>query len=469
MQEVENRKEIFRLRRFFLPLVVLVICLIMTFSVGYYLNENNDENLRKEFDLETQNIIHLIDERFKNYEQVLTGGTGLFYASERVDRDEWSSYVSTQNIQERFPGIQGVGYSEFVGSKENLEAHIDEVRKDYPEYEIKPAGDRAEYHAIVFLEPLDVRNQQAIGYDMYSQETRRNAMNIARESGRPALTGKVTLVQEIDEDVQAGFLLYLPLYKKEFSTETSQQRISAFKGLIYSPFRMNDFMDGLFGDGESDTIHFEIYDEEILEENKMYDHSNAGDFVDAGYEPKLEKTAEMDIFGRNWIIVFNERESFVIAKNENLFWILIITGSIISFLLSGIVYFYYNGFGIKAAKITNIVEQISKGNFDVNIDKKLLERKDELGRLANSINRVLTSMKLAVLRSGISKKDLGISEHEGKEGKGVGFARAFSKSHKENVVPLSEDKRMKIEKEKKNLKKTEIIKKKNISPIKKIK
>ena len=40
---------------------------------------------------------------------------------------------------------------------------------------------------------------------MYQESVRRAAMNKALETNAPAMSGKITLVQEIDEDVQPGF------------------------------------------------------------------------------------------------------------------------------------------------------------------------------------------------------------------------------------------------------------------------
>lgn len=49
---------------------------------------------------------------------------------------------------------------------------------------------------------------------MFSESIRRKAMIRARDTGQPALSDKVILKQETDIDVQNGFLLYIPVYKK---------------------------------------------------------------------------------------------------------------------------------------------------------------------------------------------------------------------------------------------------------------
>jgi CHASE1-domain containing sensor protein len=147
-------------------------------------------------------------------------------------------------VDERFPGIQGVGYFQRI-APDQLQAHIAQVRSDgFHDYTVRPAGDRAEYYPIVFIEPLDVRNQRAFGFDVYSEPVRRAAMEEARDTGTTSVTGKIILVQETGEDVQAGFLMMVPIYEDENPAMTVEERRAGIKGFVYSPFRMNDMMNG---------------------------------------------------------------------------------------------------------------------------------------------------------------------------------------------------------------------------------
>jgi PAS domain S-box-containing protein len=59
------------------------------------------------------------------------------------------------------------------------------------------------------------------------------------------------------------------------------------------------------------------------------------------------------------------------------------------------------------AKLSKNVNDITQGNFDVILDKSSIF---EIQDLINSLNRILASMKLAILRTGISKSELGLGE-----------------------------------------------------------
>jgi hypothetical protein len=112
-------------------------------------------------------------------------------------------------------------------------------------YHRRPApGSPDERHAIQYLEPMDARNRAALGYDMYSDPTRAPPWPGPGTPGEPALSGKVTLVQEISGDEQAGFLLYVPVYGSGPPPATVEESGAELQGFVYSPFRADDLFRG---------------------------------------------------------------------------------------------------------------------------------------------------------------------------------------------------------------------------------
>ena len=181
---------------------------------------------QSQFNGATERAADAISDRANIYINALQGGKGLFVASETVEREEWKKYVDSLDIQDNYPGIQGIGYAIFV-SPDKKDEHIAMIREEgFPDYTIRPEGVRDIYSTIIYLEPFDIRNQQAFGYDMFSNSIRRLAMEQARDSGEAWLSGRITLVQEIDnDDVQPGFLIYVPHYKNGVPHDTLSERL----------------------------------------------------------------------------------------------------------------------------------------------------------------------------------------------------------------------------------------------------
>ena len=239
---------------------VLGICLVITWSVWFISDSHVEQHVAEHFQFEVEEARQRIFKRMLDYEQVLRGGVALFDTLERTPtRQEWRRYVRTLQIQTYFPGIQGIGFSTMLAPSD-LQAHVDAVREEgFPDYRVRPEGERRLYSAIVYLEPFDWRNQRAFGYDMFSNPMRRSAMERARDTGEPSVSGRVILVQETREDVQAGFLVYLPVYRSGLPTDTMLQRRQALIGFVYAPFRVSDLMEGILG-SETPDVGFALYD-----------------------------------------------------------------------------------------------------------------------------------------------------------------------------------------------------------------
>lgn len=286
-----------------------LLALVLTITMGSLaiarFDAAHDEALHNAFAYETGEITLKIEERLKAYRQILRGSRALFTASQEVTRREWQHYVDALRLQADYPGIQGVGFAVPVPAAK-LALHEQQIRAEgFPDYQVTPAGPRAEYTAIVFLEPFDWRNQRAFGYDMYSEPVRREAMERARRLGTPALSGKVRLVQETRTDPQAGVLLYLPVFRHDTPLLTPAQRERAFLGWVYSPFRMRDLITGILGESAPGS-RLRIYD--------AHDQSPASLLFDSHPERResgaLTDRRVVELENRVWTLVFDSSPIF---------------------------------------------------------------------------------------------------------------------------------------------------------------
>ena len=235
-----------------LALCTLLVSLAITVTFWYQAQSTRQEKVRAEFDLQAKFQVNQIVRRMNTYEQVLRGVKGRLDGSLDIGYEDFRNYVESLELGENYPGIQGIGISGIVPAAQ-LDAHVARIRADgLPEYRVWPQGPRELYTSIIRIEPLNVMNQRALGFDMYSEPTRRAAMASARDSGRPALSGKVKLVQEDLTDVQAGALMYLPIYRPGMPTVTVGQRRAAILGWVYAPFRIGDLISALEVQREGD-------------------------------------------------------------------------------------------------------------------------------------------------------------------------------------------------------------------------
>lgn len=311
---------------------ILILDLIATIWIWSAVNTTIHKNAKNKFNLRVEEITNSITERLTAYDQILKGGIGLFAAAKTpVTRDMWKTYVDTLEISKKFPGIQGIGFALKI-APEDREEHIQKIRDEgFPDYNIHPEGERAEYTSIIYLEPFDARNRKAFGYDMFSQSTRRSAMEKARDTGMTSISGKVILVQEIDEDVQNGFLMYLPFYKSGLPLETLKQRQLALVGYIYSPFRINDLMLGILGHGVKD-MDLSIYDGDSVDGDSILYQSTEGSIDEAGGKGLFVKREDIELYAHSWILAFESRPEFEKLMDSATPPFILVLGSLFSLL-----------------------------------------------------------------------------------------------------------------------------------------
>ncbi|MCA1734177.1 MAG: CHASE domain-containing protein, partial [Acidobacteria bacterium] len=192
--------------------MVLLLSLVATaVAVALALRGTNLRDTAR-FENAVESSRQSVANRLEIYTNMLRAGSGLFSSDDLVTRSEFYAYVDRLDLQERYPGIQGIGFTAHV-RREDAGQLVERMRSEgFEDFRFWPDTEGPEVDAITYLEPLDARNRAAIGFNMASEPTRREAMQRARDTGIAAASGMVTLVQEIDEEKQPGFLIYVPLY-----------------------------------------------------------------------------------------------------------------------------------------------------------------------------------------------------------------------------------------------------------------
>ncbi len=324
--------------------IVLLLTLLVTLLAWKNAQEELLQAQQAQFENRAAEVINAVLKRMQSYEQVLRGGVGLFAASKSVERAAWRDYVASLRIQERYPGVQGIGFSVHIPAA-RLDAHLSTIRAEgFPDYAIRPAGVRAEYTSIIYLEPFDRRNQRAFGFDMFSEATRRAAMERARDIGSTVISSKVTLVQEDGKAVQPGMLMYLPHYKNGAPHNTPEERRANLLGYVYSPFRLNDLMISILEKkqtGAEPDIDIEIYDGTLrAADSLLYDGDGIAHALHGAAPGRLKLTRSIDLYDHTWSLYFTSRPAFHAAFDQNKPLRFLLVGALLSVLLSGLIWMF---------------------------------------------------------------------------------------------------------------------------------
>lgn len=250
-----------------------------------------------------------VNDRVHVYTNALESAQGFFTASIQVFREEWKSYVSSLDIEKNYPGMQGMGYAAFVTSDER-EAHSAAIRAEgFPEYTIRPEGVRDLSNVVVYFEPFNDSTRNVIGFDMYQDPIRRAAMDQARDTGESQISGLLSQVQELDTQTQLGFVMYVPLYKKNAPHNTIEERRANIVGYTYSPFSAKSLIESLREKTDLKGVGLRVTDgANNTPDSVLYDDTDQ--HLTPGATPRFIETRTLYIAGRVWILTFTSTPDF---------------------------------------------------------------------------------------------------------------------------------------------------------------
>jgi PAS domain S-box-containing protein len=324
---------------------VLVIGLILTVVATIYLKSSVETRVRKDFDEECREVTTKITERLDSHARILLGGAAFLNASDKVTREDWHDFIQQQKIEKQLPGIQGIGFNLLIPRGE-LPRHIQKVRSEgFPNYTVRPVGERELYTSIIYLEPFSGRNLLALGYDTYAEPVRRAAMEQARDTDSAALSDKVMLVQETDKEPQAGVILYLPVYRTRMPTDTVEQRRKAIYGWVSGPYRMKDLVQGILGGSNLEKekqLHLRIFDGEQMSPQSMLYACHPDDENTRWPQVCFTQEIPLEYAGQRWSLRFTQTSGGFSAVEYLRVWIALGSGLTISLLLFALIHILQN-------------------------------------------------------------------------------------------------------------------------------
>jgi signal transduction histidine kinase len=336
------------LRRGAAAYAVLMISLLLTaLASWYYVRQSVEAQNRARFDETTQATKAAIYRRVKANLGAMFGARGLLLASDPVEQDEWNVYVRKITGGNRVEGLQALGFAKYVrpGKREaySREAREEGVRDLWPE----PDGKHSAYFPLKFVAPLYEANRKMIGYDAYSDPAHRPVMERARDTGSPQATRLDYVLANAPPDSEAdlalrkGFVVYLPVYKRNEPKDTVAQRRRALSGFVVGIFKADKLFAGTFGKTFHPAIDFEVYDgQDVASSSLLYNNNgvkSGGEKKHAAFfEERLMKAAGIQSGKHVWVLHFATLPAFEKGARSNLPTFVLVSGIIVSLLLFGI-------------------------------------------------------------------------------------------------------------------------------------
>jgi diguanylate cyclase (GGDEF)-like protein/PAS domain S-box-containing protein len=216
-----------------------------------------------------------------------------------LDAKSFNRYGQAVNMLDAYPGLSRAGYVAHSG-------------KDDDRYQLRmvyPGGDTA---------------RKVLDDDFSAVPARWEAMQRARDSGRPVVTAKHKAIS--GPASRQSVSLLVPVYNQDLPATTIEQRRSAILGFVFLKFDIEDVIERVMGPQFKDLFDLEIYDGALQRETIVYDGDrtpwslSATPYLSSVYQKKVMMA------DRAWNLVFFPKPRYFERYQRNSSQLLLLVG-----------------------------------------------------------------------------------------------------------------------------------------------
>lgn len=327
-----------RLPRRLLTPLVLIASLSVTYLSWQHERHNAMHDQQAALDFALRTDASRIEQGMATYQQMLRGVQGLFVASEDIEPHKFRAYIEALQLDANFSGIDGIGFLP-LESQSKRSRH-----RTGPPKATRPTGVHPLYASLAQPKLAAAGQSPRHSLDPYADSQSRPAMERARDTDTPIITGKLQIGS--DAAAQPGFLMYLPLYRKDAPHDTLASRRSNLIGWVSASFRMNKLMASLYGEhGSAATMR--IHDGiELSPRTLLYASAQpAGERHAVGAAPgtHAERLEYIEMGGRTWTLAINAPAAPDLPLDKNRSQLIALAGICLSLLLTALTWSLVSG------------------------------------------------------------------------------------------------------------------------------
>ena len=244
----------------YVPAIVLLTGLVMSGLGALMARYQSQVQDRLRLQLVSERVQSDATDRLGKYVSLVRSAVGFFEASDlKVSAEQFRRFWAAAKLETNFPGILALGYIKQVPASQRAQFEAEQKRRN-PAFHIFPDSKRETYYVATYAEPMNHRRMLTLGYDPFTESTRRAALETARDSGVPVMSNRVILKNEEKEGTPApAFLLYAPIYDSLSVPSTVEQRRRSLHGFIGASFRVDELLAGIRGPSARAQVAFRIF------------------------------------------------------------------------------------------------------------------------------------------------------------------------------------------------------------------
>jgi len=322
-----------RRRRTVVPmLLILVLVALAFYGAARWEKQVQDNHIRDDGEA----IARRITDRLITQREVLSSVQHFIEATPEFNFQQFKQFTSV-TLQDN-PDISALSFNDIVTQDRRLSFEramsrlsplgpfqITELNRGG---RLVRAAVRPEYVVVRYIVPLRA-NQAAVGFDIYSEPIRRDAIRRAMASNSMAVTSSVQLVQE--QKKQAGILEILPVTVPATGSGSSgRDRLLGFAGAVV---KVNDMIAIATRAHVPAGLAFQVIDPRASDDWRMLYRSGDPDDGPGRPERAANWTTTLQMGDRDWELRVFTTKSYLQERRSWMIWTIGAVGLILAMLL----------------------------------------------------------------------------------------------------------------------------------------
>ncbi|MCB1145041.1 MAG: CHASE domain-containing protein, partial [Leptospiraceae bacterium] len=353
--------------------IPLIFSMISIFFVFWFVSDNEEKRIVLEFEKKSADIEKDFKKQLDNTVEGILSLRDLMNTFPEVQDNEFHQFC--MGFLKRRPALLALEWVPKVLNSERAEFEK-KLSSKIPDSIITERGEdgilekskiRPVYFPVLYIEPFE-SNKIVLGFDLYSNPIRKEALDLSILNNSLTVSDKVELVQE--KQKHTGLLLLYPIWKKSNVPE------SGVKGVVLSVIKIESIFSQMNFNQNDAKIDI------ILKE----DHNNQSILYTTykGSINELKKktliySRTISLAGKNWDLILIPSSQYFLEQRSLQAWAILVMGLLFTALL-GMFLLHVTG---KTVKIETIVRERTD---------ELIKAKEEAERATKMKSEFLANM-----------------------------------------------------------------------------
>jgi len=327
---IPKRKPYSRLR--LLGLLLIASLLIATVYVWHWYVSSIKLTSEDRFNQIIDKSSRTLTNQFEVYANMLYSGRGLFLVNNTMNQQKWDTFIKAQNITQRYPAISGIHYASVV-NRNNLDNFLSDLvsqSESSQPINLRPSSNKQQLVILTYYSS-DTDKHAIVGFDMYADSMRAQALDKARDNNAAQSSVPVVLASDLLSG-RKSVVVVLPVYNPSAPELNSvSSRRANIQGFVAMGLHIQQFLDDVYAQGGTpSSIHVAV----------AIDGAPVYSFGQQSTGQQLQKRVVLDLAGKTWQFTYTSPRLIDISVAGISAPYVVLTSGLLLSLLLGITIYY---------------------------------------------------------------------------------------------------------------------------------